>query len=93
MNALLYSMIAMVAVTLGLSATAADAPTVPMPKRVILITMCKETYGALMVLDNGDVYLFTDPTFPAYIESMKGVPKENIGSLEITPTFPCPVST
>lgn len=93
MNRLLYSMIATVAVTLGLSASATDAPTVPMPKNVIVVHMCKETYGALVTLDNGEILLFTDPHDPLYEAAIKLVKRENIGALEITPTFPCPVST
>jgi hypothetical protein len=88
---IVYALIATVAATAAPSATA--PARVPLPHSVIVVHMCKETYGALMTLDDGEIFLFTDPSDPLYVAGMKLVKQENIGALGITPTFPCPVNT
>jgi hypothetical protein len=87
---LAYSLIA----SLGVLTVAAPVATehTPLPVKAIVVQMCKHSYGVLITLDDGDLLMFTDPQDPLFRAAMKLVKKENLGVLEITPDFQCPVS-
>lgn len=71
---------------------ASPVSAVPLPVKAIVVQMCKHSYGVLITLDDGDLLMFTDPQDPLFRAAMRLVKKENLGVLEITPDFQCPVS-